>query len=80
VQNDEILIMAKPMEDRSLAVGLFNLAEVPREISVDWSVLGIQGPQRVRDLWRQKDAGVAENRYTADVPRHGVMFIRIGSK
>ena len=57
VQDDETLIMAKPMEDGSLAVGLFNLAELPRQMSVDWSLLGLQGKQRVRDLWRQKDLG-----------------------
>ncbi len=77
VQNDETLIMAKPMEDGSLAVGLFNLAEVPREIRVDWPLLGLRGKQRVWDLWRQKDVGEFEGRFAASVPRHGVMFARM---
>ena len=80
VQNDETLIMAKPMEDGSVAVGLFNLAELPRKMSVDWSLLGVRGKQRVRDLWRQKDLGEFENRFAADIPRHGVALIRLGSK
>ena len=76
VEDDETLIMAKPMEDGSLAVGLFNLAQLPRKVSVDWSLLGLRGKQRVRDLWRQKDLGPFENRFAADVPRHGVMLAR----
>jgi alpha-galactosidase len=77
VQNDETLIMAKPMEDGSLAVGLFNLAEFPREISADWSLLGIGGPQRVRDLWRQRDLGEFEARFATNIPRHGVAMVRL---
>jgi alpha-galactosidase len=76
VQTDETLILAKPLEDGALAVGLFNLAEVPREIGVDWSLLGLQGPQQVRDLWRQKDLGTIASRFATSVPRHGVMFVR----
>jgi alpha-galactosidase len=77
VQNDETLIMAKPMEDGSVTVGLFNLAELPRDISVDSSLLGIGGPQRIRDLWRQKDLGAVGSRFEMTVPRHGAMLIRL---
>ncbi|MBP7052622.1 MAG: NPCBM/NEW2 domain-containing protein [Phycisphaerae bacterium] len=77
VQDDETLIMAKPLQDGSLAVGLFNLAEAPREITVDWSLLGIQGKQRVRDLWRQKDLGGFEGRFATTIPRHGVALVRL---
>jgi len=76
VQTDETLIMAKPMEDGSLAVGLFNLAELPRNISVDSSLLGIAGPQRIRDLWRQKDLGMVGSRFEMAVPRHGTMLLQ----
>ena len=77
VQDEETLIVSKPMEDGSLAVGLFNLAEMPRQIKVDWSLLGVQGRERVRDLWRQKDLGVFESSYSPEVPRHGVALVRL---
>jgi len=80
VQDDLTLIMAKPLEDGSLAVGLFNLAEMPREVAVDWSLLGLQGRQQVRDLWRQKNLGAFENRFATTVPRHGVSLIRLRAK
>jgi len=77
VHTDEMLVLAKPLEDGSLAVGLFNLSEVAREIGVDWETLGLEGPQRVRDLWRHRDVGVCDGKYTADVPRHGVQLVRL---
>ena len=77
VQDDETLILAKPMADGSLAVGLFNLAELSREMSVDWSLLGLSGKRVVRDLWRQKDLGTYDGRFTTAVTRHGVALIRL---
>ena len=80
VQDDLTLILAKPLEDGSLAVGLFNLAEWPREVAVDWSLLGIQGKRHIRDLWRQKDLGTFEGRFATTIPRHGVALIRLRSE
>jgi alpha-galactosidase len=60
-QDDETLILAKPMQDGSLAVGFFNLGEMPREIAVDWSLL----------------IGTSEGRFGTRVPRHGVMLVRL---
>lgn len=77
VQNDETLVLAKPTEDGSLAVGLFNLAEMPRQVRIDWSLLGAQGKQRARDVWRQKDLGTFEGSYSTEVSRHGVTLIRL---
>jgi alpha-galactosidase len=77
VKNDETLILAKPMEDGSLAVGLFNLAENSREVTVQWGALGIEGRQRVRDVWRQTDLGESEKEYSVPIARHGVMLIRL---
>lgn len=77
VQDDETLILAKPMADGSLAVGLFNLAELPREMSVDWSLLGLAGKRVARDLWRQKDLSTYDGRFTTTVTRHGVALVRL---
>ena len=76
-RTDEYFIMAKDMEDGSKAVGLFNTTEIATNIAVSWEDLGIEGPRRVRDLWRQKNPGTYKDRFEAKVPRHGVAFVRI---
>jgi alpha-galactosidase len=74
---DETFLMVKRMADGSTAVGMFNRGEVPASVTLPWSVAGLRGTQRVRDLWRQRDLGVAVDRFTAPVPRHGVVFVRL---
>jgi alpha-galactosidase len=71
------LVLAKPLEDGSLAVGLFGLGDAPAKIAVSWDELGLSGPQRVRDLWRQKDLGVYLRRFETTVSRHGVTLVRL---
>ncbi|HEX8984440.1 MAG TPA: putative Ig domain-containing protein [Bryobacteraceae bacterium] len=70
-------VLAKPLEDGSLALGLFNLGEERKSITAAWKDLGITGARKVRDLWRQKDAGRAADRWTAEVNRHGVALVRL---
>ncbi len=119
-------ILAKPLADGTVAVGLFNrgryeltpparpragqpappkvwkvvdrsskkaeefttekeakeaLAKVaePAEATVRWSDLNLTGSQAVRDLWRQKDLGTVDGSFTASVPFHGAVMLKIGT-
>jgi len=73
-------VLVKDLEDGSKAVGLFNLGEQPARLAVSWTELGISGKQHVRDLWRQKALGKFNGEFQAEVPRHGVMLVRLWSK
>ena len=70
-------VWVKELADGSRAIGLFNLAQSPQEISVTWKQLGLDGPQRVRALWAYVELGVLPEKFSARVPRHGVMLIRV---
>jgi alpha-galactosidase len=70
-------VLVKEMEDGSKAVGLFNPGPKQINVEVSWADLGISGDQMVRDLWRQKDIGVLSKKFSADVPSHGVVLVRI---
>lgn len=71
------LVYAKPLEDGSLAVGLFNVGPAEEKVTALWKNLGIDGKRLVRDLWRQKDLGVFENEFSIAVPSHGVVLLKI---
>lgn len=73
----ETEVWGKPMEDGSWAVGLFNRAREPQRVVASWKDLGLAGPQRVRDLWRQKDLGVFDGAFATEVARHGVVLVRV---
>lgn len=70
-------VWAKKLSDGSFGVGLFNLTEFEQEVAASWSDLGLTGPARVRDCWRQKDLGTVDEVLTQKVPRHGVFLVRI---
>jgi alpha-galactosidase len=76
-RTDDEFVLAKPMQDGTVALGLFNLGESPRRIAAAWADLGLKGERRARDLWRQKDLGIVSGSYAAEVPRHGVFFVRL---
>lgn len=73
----ELEVWSRPLDDGSLAVGLFNRDEVTLPVTVNWADLGLKGAQRVRDLWRQKELGLHGERFTASVPRHGVTLVKV---
>lgn len=70
-------VIGKNLADGSRAAGLFNKGPLEGEISMQWSDIGDTGPFRVRDLWRQQDLGVFESGFTAKVPAHGVVLLRL---
>ncbi|MEZ5317156.1 MAG: NPCBM/NEW2 domain-containing protein [Vicinamibacterales bacterium] len=72
-------VWSRPMADGTTAVGLFNRGPEPATVTATWADLGLTGTQPVRDIWRQRDLPPATGTFEATVPRHGVVFVRIGS-
>jgi alpha-galactosidase len=73
----QLEVWAKDMEDGSKAVGLFNRGSREATVTLNWSDLGIEGKQVVRDLWRQQDLGEFTEKFDATVGRHGVVLVRV---
>lgn len=69
-------IWTKPMEDRSVAIGLFNRDDKEHPITVNWSDIGLTGKYRVRDLWRQTDLVVCDLTFFTPVAAKDVMLLR----
>ena len=72
-------VWSKPLLRRGArAVALFNRRGMAAKITVRWADLGLaEGRARVRDLWAHADRGVLEDSFTADVPSHGVVMVKI---
>jgi alpha-galactosidase len=79
-KKDDCFLMVKNLADGSRAVGLFNRGKSTVTVQVDWSELKLTDEQLVRDLWRQKDLGEFNRKFSAEVPSQGVVMVRINSK
>ncbi len=77
---ENTFLMVKQLADGSKAVGLCNAGEFPAEVVAKWTDAGVKGRQTVRDVWRQSDLGSFENEFKAQVPRRGVVLVRLGAK
>ncbi len=72
-------VWARPLFDRTMAVGLFNRGNSTATIKVTWAELKLNGQQPVRDLWQQKDLGSFGDAFETSVPVHGAVLVKIGS-
>jgi alpha-galactosidase len=70
-------VFMKPLENGSLAVGLFNKDATAQQVSVSFADLKLTGKQKVRDVWKHADLGTFEDRFQIEVPSHGVCLIQI---
>ena len=70
-------IWAKPLADGGYAVGLFNRGRAAATMVLGSSDLGIKTMSTVRDLWAHEDRGETIDTYSADVPPHGVVLLRV---
>lgn len=78
--NGDLEVWMKPLctlDGPEKAVVLLNRSGSSAEISVSLSNIGITGSATVRDLWAHEDLGVFQNEFSAEVPSHGVVMLKI---
>ena len=78
-KNGDADVWIKKLQDGSRAIILFNRGAAEAEISVSWAELGYPAHLQaaVRDLWQKKDLGKNAGSFSAKVPSHGVVMIKV---
>jgi alpha-galactosidase len=76
-QEGPLEVWAKPLADGSYAVGLFNRGESANPVTLQLKGIGISGSAHVRDLWAHRDLGSFSGSYTATVPKHGAVMLKV---
>ena len=72
-------VWARPLSDGTIAVGLLNFGNQKVKVTADFAKLGVAGKQPVRDLWRQKNLGRFSGLFSAEIPVHGAVMVKIGT-
>lgn len=80
MHGDKQFIMVKDLYDGSKAVGLFNRETKPVEVHATWAEMGLQGKQKIRDAWRQRDLGVFKEEFRSTVPPQGCIVVKISKR
>jgi alpha-galactosidase len=77
-------VLVRPLDGDAVAVGLFNRGSEPAEISFRWDRLQLGAnlggkTLAARDLWKHEDVPVSGDSFTAMVPKHGVVLLRVAA-
>ncbi len=73
-------VWAKPLgtwSGAAQAVLLLNLKSSAQTMSVSWQDLGLRPNAEVRDLWEHRYLGRFRQGYSANIPAHGSLFLKI---
>jgi alpha-galactosidase len=76
-QEGPLEIWTKRLADGSTAVAMLNTDNHPMSITADFKALGLLETVQARDLWLRKDLGTLRQKFTASVPRHGSVLLKV---
>ncbi|MGA2738468.1 MAG: alpha-galactosidase [Bryobacteraceae bacterium] len=78
-RTDGLEVWAKQLADGGRAVALLNRTAAEANITLAWTDLGYPDhvTAKVRDLWAHKDLGEKAGSFSAPVPSHGVVMVRV---
>ena len=77
-QSGEQEVWVRPLADGGHAIGMFNRSAAPATVSLKWAELGPKAsPKKGRDLWTHRDVLFDGAEYSATVPSHGVVMLRV---
>jgi alpha-galactosidase len=78
VKNGDLETWIKPLADGGAAVGVVNLGPAAAQATVHTSDLHLVRPvAKARDLWRHQDVQLLKDSYTATIPSHGTLLLRV---
>lgn len=81
IKNGDLETWIKPLADGSVAVGVVNLGPSVAQASINASDLHLGGKvKRARDLWKHEDVKFNGGVYSAAVPSHGVLLLRVSAR
>jgi alpha-galactosidase len=80
VKSNKLETWVKPLSDGSVAVGVVNLDTAPATATVQASDLKLAGVKSARDLWAHKDVKFKNGEYSATLPAHGILMLKVSAK
>ena len=75
----DLEVWAKRLSGGAYAVILFNRSAAEQSMAVSWQEIGLpyDAEPMVRDLWKKADLGRVKGTFTARVPSHEIVMIRV---
>jgi FHS family L-fucose permease-like MFS transporter len=76
LKRDGIEVWARPLQNGSQAIGIFNRSDAASAVKLSWGDCGLAAkPAGLRDLWLHQDVAPAADGWSGEVPSHGVILL-----
>jgi len=88
-EENGLQIWVKPLSDGNWAITFLNISDISRKINFDWKANPIKDTDfnmeinfatktyKIKDLWKNKDAGSTKKTFTAELPSHDVITLKL---
>lgn len=76
-QEGPLEIWMKPLNDGTVAVGMFNRMDTLSPMTLHLSDIGVKSSARLRDLWKHQDLGTFADVFKQTIGPHGVMLLKV---
>ena len=75
----DLEIWSRQLQDGGRAVALLNRGAASAKISLAWTDIGYPDTlsANIQDLWTKKESAAVKGGYSAEVPSHGVVMLRV---
>lgn len=70
-------VWSRPLSGGAVAVGLFNRSADAQPVTVSLAAVKAPSNAKMHDIWANRDVAATDGGYTASVPGHGVVLLRI---
>lgn len=75
-------VYLRKLSGNAMALGIFNTADKPSQVRVQWSSLGLSAAVRAKrvralDVWKGEAVELSGDGYAPTIPAHGVVLLRL---
>lgn len=79
-KDGSVIWMSSIPNSKDVYVGMFNISDSDKNISLNLSLLGIKGKVTVRDLWKHEDVATVSKNYSTMVNAHASLLMKVSAK
>ena len=73
----DVEIWIRPLQGSATGLAFFNKGDQPAQAKLSWSEVKLKKPKKARDLWSHKDVKLSSDGYSAKVPAHGTVLLKV---
>jgi alpha-galactosidase len=73
----EVEIWERPLKGKATALAFFNKGDQPANVKLEWSEARLKKPKKERDLWAHSDVKLSSDGYSATIPPHGTVLLKL---